>query len=126
MAYHGHSLLAIILVLIEMLAARTCPLRLASSTFTIKASNAQTFKSSRMYSDANSEAQSNQNKALNTTAKPAEDVQPKKKTQAELDKELLAKLQGLDGDGGSAGVEYEDGKPVSMKRSVRNNMFRYI
>ncbi|KAH9865766.1 hypothetical protein J1614_009353 [Plenodomus biglobosus] len=109
-----------------MLAARACPLRLASSTIIIKASNAQTLKSSRMYSDAKSEVQSNQNEALNATTKPAEEVQPKKKTQAELDKELLVKLQGLDGDGGSAGVEYEDGKPVSMKRSVRNNMFRYI
>jgi hypothetical protein len=56
-----------------------------------------------------------------------EQTQPKKKkTQAELDEELQRKLQGLAGDGGGAGVEYEDGKPVSMKRSVRNNMFRYI
>jgi hypothetical protein len=36
------------------------------------------------------------------------------------------KMKGMDGDGGDAGVEYEDGKPVSMKRSVKNNMFRYI
>jgi hypothetical protein len=62
----------------------------------------------------------------NPTAKPSEEPKPKKKTQAELDQELQLKLQGLAGDGGSAGVEYEDGKPVSMKRSVRNNMFRYI
>jgi len=61
-------------------------------------------------------------------AKSPEEVakEPKKKTQAELDQELQAKLQGLSGDGGDAGVEYEDGKPVSMKRSVKNNMFRYI
>jgi hypothetical protein len=50
----------------------------------------------------------------------------KKKTQAELDKELELKMQGLSGDGGESGVEMEDGQPVSMKRSVRNNMFRYI
>ncbi|KAF2789964.1 hypothetical protein K505DRAFT_86493 [Melanomma pulvis-pyrius CBS 109.77] len=49
-----------------------------------------------------------------------------KKTQAELDKELELKMQGLSGDGGESGVEFEDGKPVAMKRSVRNNMFRYI
>ncbi|KAF2204844.1 hypothetical protein GQ43DRAFT_428598 [Delitschia confertaspora ATCC 74209] len=49
-----------------------------------------------------------------------------KKTQAELDKELELKMQGLAGDGGEAGVELEDGQPVAMKRSVRNNMFRYI
>jgi hypothetical protein len=60
------------------------------------------------------------------TAKPTEEQKPKKKTQAELDQELQLKLQGLSGDGGDAGVEYEDGKPVSMKRSVKNNMFRYI
>jgi len=61
-----------------------------------------------------------------STENPVEEVKQKQKTQAQLDKELLAKLQGLDGDGGAAAIEYEDGKPVSMKRSVKNNMFRYI
>ncbi|KAI0832179.1 hypothetical protein F5Y06DRAFT_189773 [Hypoxylon sp. FL0890] len=50
----------------------------------------------------------------------------KKKTMAELDAELQQKMSGLSGDGGESGVEYEDGKPVAMKRSVKNNMFRYI
>jgi hypothetical protein len=55
------------------------------------------------------------------------DQQPqRKKTQAELDKELQLKMQGISGDGGESGIEYEDGQPVSMKRSVRDNMFRYI
>ena len=49
-----------------------------------------------------------------------------RKVQAELDKELELKMQGLAGDGGESGIEYEDGRPVSMKRSVKNNMFRYI
>lgn len=35
-------------------------------------------------------------------------------------------MAGIAGDGGESGVEYEDGQPVSMKRSVKNNMFRYI
>lgn len=35
-------------------------------------------------------------------------------------------MAGLSGDGGEAGIEYENGEPVAMKRSVRNNMFRYI
>lgn len=35
-------------------------------------------------------------------------------------------MAGLAGDGGDAGLELEDGKAVSMKRSVRDNMFRYI
>lgn len=49
-----------------------------------------------------------------------------KKSIAEMDKELHEKLANRSGDGGSAGIEYEDGKPVAMKRSVKNNMFRYI
>lgn len=36
------------------------------------------------------------------------------------------KMADLAGDGGDAGLELEDGQPVSMKRSVKNNMFRYI
>ncbi|RYO99420.1 hypothetical protein DL764_006815 [Monosporascus ibericus] len=52
--------------------------------------------------------------------------QKHKKTMAELDQELQQKMSGIAGDGGAAGVEYEDGKPVAMKRSVKNNMFRYI
>ncbi len=51
---------------------------------------------------------------------------PKKKTMAQLDEELRQKMCDIAGDGGEAGVEYEDGKPVAMKRSVKNNMFRYI
>ena len=43
-----------------------------------------------------------------------------------MDAELQLKMQGLAGDGGEAGVELEDGQPVAMKRSVRDNMFRYI
>lgn len=57
---------------------------------------------------------------------PTQDSLPKKKTMAELDEELRLKMAGLSGDGGESGVEYEDGQPVAMKRSVKNNMFRYI
>lgn len=57
----------------------------------------------------------------------AHERQPKnKKTQAELDEELRLKMEGIVGDGGEAGVQYEDRVPVTMKRSVKNNMFRYI
>ncbi|CAF9913793.1 hypothetical protein IMSHALPRED_001446 [Imshaugia aleurites] len=56
----------------------------------------------------------------------AEEVPKKGKTQAELDEELRQKLEAMSGDGGAAGLELEDGQPVSMKRSVKNNMFRYI
>jgi hypothetical protein len=50
----------------------------------------------------------------------------KKKTVAEADAEMMEKLAGISGDGGASGVEYEDGKPAAMKRSVKNNMFRLI
>ena len=50
----------------------------------------------------------------------------KRKSIAELDQEIQEKLSGIAGDGGEAGVEYENGQPVAMKRSVRENMFRYI
>ncbi|KAL2265076.1 hypothetical protein VTJ83DRAFT_7586 [Remersonia thermophila] len=48
------------------------------------------------------------------------------KTQAELDAELREKMESIAGDGGACGVEYEDGRPVAMKRSVRENLFRLI
>jgi hypothetical protein len=50
----------------------------------------------------------------------------KAKSQAELDKELQERMAGIAGDGGEAGIELEDGQPVAMKRSVKDNMFRYI
>lgn len=52
--------------------------------------------------------------------------QLKKKTQAQSDEELMRKLEELSGDGGVAGLELEDGKPVAMKRGVAVNMFRLI
>lgn len=50
----------------------------------------------------------------------------REKTQKQRDEELRQKMEGIAGDGGASGVEYEDGKPVAMKRSVKQNMFRYI
>ncbi|KAK4239962.1 hypothetical protein C8A03DRAFT_13700, partial [Achaetomium macrosporum] len=60
-----------------------------------------------------------------STPKPAAET-VRSKSQAELDEDLKQKLEGIAGDGGASGVEYEDGRPVTMKRSVRENMFRYI
>ncbi|OBT67394.1 hypothetical protein VE03_03095 [Pseudogymnoascus sp. 23342-1-I1] len=56
---------------------------------------------------------------------PAEPVKVKvkAKTIAELDEELKLKLEGISGEGGAAGLEYEDGKAVAMKRGVKENMF---
>ncbi|KAL2761064.1 hypothetical protein ACRALDRAFT_2056949 [Sodiomyces alcalophilus JCM 7366] len=50
----------------------------------------------------------------------------KGKTMAELDAELKAKMEGLAGEGGAAGVEYENGKAEGLKRGVKSNMFRVI
>jgi hypothetical protein len=55
-----------------------------------------------------------------------QDMTKHKKTAAERDEELRLKMEGIAGDGGESGVEFEDGQPVAMKRSVKNNMFRYI
>jgi len=54
------------------------------------------------------------------------EVVVKRKTQAQLDEELRLKLEGISGEGGGAGVEYEGGKAVGLKRGVRENMFRVI
>lgn len=64
-----------------------------------------------------------------TPANPSHETHRSKtnaKTTAQLDEELRRKMSDIAGDGGEAGIEYEDGKPVAMKRSVKNNMFRYI
>lgn len=45
---------------------------------------------------------------------------------AEMDEELRLKLEGISGEGGEAGLELEDGKPVAMKSGVKENMFRLI
>ena len=42
------------------------------------------------------------------------------------DEEIRRRLEERSGDGGVAGMELEDGKPVAMKRSVKENMFRLI
>lgn len=49
-----------------------------------------------------------------------------KKTIAELDEDMRLKLEGISGEGGIAGVEYEGGKAVGLKRGVKDNMFRVI
>jgi hypothetical protein len=68
----------------------------------------------------------------------------RKRTLAERDAELMARLEEHSGDGGAAGLELEDGQAPAMKRggascsffpptpsthgleAVRDNMFRYI
>lgn len=45
---------------------------------------------------------------------------------AELDEEMRLKLEAMSGEGGAAGVEYENGKAEGLKRGVKSNMFRVI
>ena len=61
-----------------------------------------------------------------STDQKVEGKEEKKKTLAQQDDEMRQAMEGLSGDGGEAGAELEDGKPVAMKRSVKENMFRYI
>lgn len=49
-----------------------------------------------------------------------------KKTMEQMDEELRLKLEGLSGDGGASGVEYENGKASGLKRNVKANMFRIM
>jgi hypothetical protein len=67
-------------------------------------------------------------KTLEQTVEKKVEAKPKDstKTFAELDEEIRQKMAALAGEGDAAGVEYEDGKPVAMKRGVRENMFRVI
>lgn len=79
--------------------------------------------------DADDGAQTQNTTQTNNTehSKPPPKKQTlKQKTMAMLDEELRLKMEGISGEGGESGVEYEDGKPVAMKRSVKENMFRYI
>ncbi|KAI1497985.1 hypothetical protein F5X99DRAFT_394976 [Biscogniauxia marginata] len=85
----------------------------------------------RFASSDNSKAQSEPAQDHDSTKKRDDNygtsTQEKKAiTVEEKDEELRLKMSGLSGDGGAAGIEYEDGKPVALKRSVKNNMFRYI
>ncbi|CRK37669.1 hypothetical protein HYQ45_014563 [Verticillium longisporum] len=64
--------------------------------------------------------------ASSTHASSTHAPKAKRKTMAELDAELRLKMEGISGEGGAAGVEYEDGKAEGLKRGVKSNMFRVI
>lgn len=64
--------------------------------------------------------------SASSETKESKQAKTPKKTLAQLDEELKAAMEGRAGDGGLAGAELEGGKAVSMKRGVRDNMFRYI
>ncbi|KAI9369713.1 hypothetical protein BJX61DRAFT_545347 [Aspergillus egyptiacus] len=89
------------------------------------------FSTAQLRSDPTSaDHASGSSKPAADTAKEQSSSEPQKsqrvKGMAEADDELRKRLEEMSGEGGAAGIEYEDGKPETMKRSVRNNMFRYI
>lgn len=84
----------------------------------------------RWASSTNSQADSNKTdtKQSDSAKRKAtiEKLKEAHKSVAASDEEMRSIMEGLSGDGGAAGAELEDGKPVAMKRSVKENMFRYI
>ncbi|EGY16972.1 hypothetical protein VD0002_g7575 [Verticillium dahliae] len=72
----------------------------------------------------NAEPSSTHASSTHASSTPAPKAQ--RKTMAELDAELRLKMEGISGEGGAAGVEYEDGKAEGLKRGVKSNMFRVI
>jgi len=62
----------------------------------------------------------------NEKGEKGEKVKKSDQSMAQLDEETRRAMEDIAGDGGEAGLELEDGKPVAMKRGVRENMFRYI
>ncbi|KAK1142717.1 hypothetical protein N8T08_007348 [Aspergillus melleus] len=91
---------------------------------------------SQNFSDANKDNTSSENQQSPTKeeeqrskATPESNRQTKSekaKSISQADDELRERLEQMSGGGGASGIEYEDGQPNTMKRSVRNNMFRYI
>ncbi|TFK49622.1 hypothetical protein OE88DRAFT_1736625 [Heliocybe sulcata] len=73
--------------------------------------------------DRNASANSEQQDQTSSSSDPK---QAPHLTFAQRDEALKRALEDMSGDGGSAGLELEDGQPVAMKRGVRSNMFRYI
>ncbi|KAL4753299.1 hypothetical protein BDW72DRAFT_37012 [Aspergillus terricola var. indicus] len=87
--------------------------------------------SSQLYSESKTNKSASKGEQPKEALKPRStsehpQPQPEAKTVAQADEELRQRLEEMSGEGGAAGLEYEDGKPQTMKRSVRNNMFRYI
>ena len=81
-----------------------------------------------MYASSKSETNGtpSQAKQQEEDTKSSNKTDKTENTVAEQDEELRVKLEGISGGGGEAGLELEDGQPVAMKRSVKENMFRLI
>jgi len=76
-------------------------------------------------SNSNTKPDKSQKEPLSDSEKKAQNPDTAKSV-SQADAELHERLEKMSGGGGASGIEYEDGKPNAMKRSVRNNMFRLI
>lgn len=92
--------------------------------FYSKPSEAGESSSAKSSTHSNSEKEEGQN--LSEKAETSKSSSPGNKTVAQSDQELFEKLESMSGGGGDAALELENGKPVTMKRGVRKNMFRLI
>jgi hypothetical protein len=108
-----------------MLSIRTASLRQLTRAHTVRLMRSSSTSTSGK-NDSSAQSPSLDAKPTSDDSDSKSSTTTGKKTMAQLDEELRLKMAGLAGDGGEAGVELEDGQPVSMKRSVKNNMFRYI
>ena len=88
--------------------------------------NKSTNASTDTTSSASTSVSHEENTAVEDDVAKSAETEIRHKTMAEQDEELRLKLEGISGEGGAAGLELEDGKPVAMKRGVKNNMFRLI
>ena len=92
--------------------------------YSSKPSEAGESSSAKSSTHSNSEKEEGQN--LSEKAETSKSSSPGNKTVAQSDQELFEKLESMSGGGGDAALELENGKPVTMKRGVRKNMFRLI
>lgn len=95
-----------------------------------RTANASSHRRGLFISGTNSQSSQPQQDTQKSTSKEATATEKAheapKKTQAQLDEELMQKLANMSGEGGEAGIEYEDGKPAAMKRGVKSQMFRIM
>lgn len=88
--------------------------------------NAQSYKSGAKEQESQKAGAGQESLLSDHTSEAVGAKKEKRKTMAELDEELQLKLEGISGDGGGSGVEYEGGKAEGLKRGVKANMFRVI
>lgn len=120
--------------IVPQLSTRTQLLRYLSSTPSAGAAGATTGEAAKPVAKpaGTADAAPQHEPRDQPSTAPADAPDPRRHAHAgiESEAEIMARMREAmssryDG-GGESAVEYEDGQPVAMKRSVKNNMFRYI